>query len=536
MKGVQQTASRLQRQSATQVRGDSCDPDELCPGSIGGVCPADTVTAAGTTCRTGSGDLCDPDEECTGFADEACPTDSFAPSGTACDDDVFCFGPDTCDGSGTCTRPVRDCDDINECTEDTCDETGDTCVNDSFCDMSGRALYNEIVTGPADSPNLLNPIDDVDITLTGDGAGSTATANDGTYSFVDEAGSVTVTPSRAATEDDVDLALSASDASLISMASVGLEPFTPKQFEAGDVSNNGALSSFDAALVSQRAVDIITTFSTLGGASWFFVPTASTEDVTTGSAVTDIDFCGVIYGDVTMNWTGPTTLDPAKSATPAESTEFGDLHASWQNIDPRQVRQMIIDPSLEARIYVAQGLREQDDGSYEMVLGLSQSDGILGLDLSLQYDPDSVSIESLTRGRLARSFQLDSRQFENGTHGVSLFSPIPMQGTGEFPRGAPADQWSAERSALRGDRSGKRRCDPSFLGRRCGKRRPSQPRCVAAARGGSRSGGTRTELELDRDLGDRLAEQAGLDHPLVLDVPAGSTCDDRRREGGCVSY
>ena len=153
--------------------------------------------------------------------------------------------------------------------------------------------------------------------------------------------------------------------------------------------------------------------------------------MTTGSDVTDIDFCGVIYGDVTMNWVGPSTIIPAKSGAPADSSQ-DDLHAIWQDLDPEQVRQMAVEPSIEATIYVAQGPRLQRDGSYEMVLGLSDSDGILGLDLSLRYDPKTVSIESLTPTGLAERFQLDANRVADGTHGVALFSPVPMLGTGEF--------------------------------------------------------------------------------------------------------
>ena len=80
--------------------GDLCDPDESCPGTAGGGCPADTISAATTICRTGSGDICDPDESCTGVADAACPTDAFeaatticnAGSGDLCDPDESCPG------------------------------------------------------------------------------------------------------------------------------------------------------------------------------------------------------------------------------------------------------------------------------------------------------------------------------------------------------------------------------------------------------------------------------------------------------------
>jgi hypothetical protein len=61
-----------------------------------------------------------------------------------CDDGEFCNGAETCDIGGTdlCQggTPV-DCDDGVACTEDSCDETGDTCVNepnDANCPDDGE--------------------------------------------------------------------------------------------------------------------------------------------------------------------------------------------------------------------------------------------------------------------------------------------------------------------------------------------------------------------------------------------------------------
>jgi hypothetical protein len=90
--------------SATTVcnpgSGDVCDPDESCPGTPGGACPADVIASATTICRAGSGDICDPDESCTGVADATCPPDFVEPPTTVCRPDAgVCDVEDYCPGT-----------------------------------------------------------------------------------------------------------------------------------------------------------------------------------------------------------------------------------------------------------------------------------------------------------------------------------------------------------------------------------------------------------------------------------------------------
>ncbi len=86
--------------------GDTCDPDELCPGSAGQTCPSDVVSPAATVCRAGSGDTCDPDEACSGTAGQACPSDTFQPNTTVCrtGSGDLCDTDESCPGSagGAC--------------------------------------------------------------------------------------------------------------------------------------------------------------------------------------------------------------------------------------------------------------------------------------------------------------------------------------------------------------------------------------------------------------------------------------------------
>jgi hypothetical protein len=112
--------------------GDSCDPDELCPGVAGGACPTDIVLTPDDVCRVGSGDLCDPDEFCTGIPRATCPPDGFEPAGFVCNPG----SGDVCDPEESCLGEAG-----QPCPADTvappntlCNAgSGDFCDPDEFC-------------------------------------------------------------------------------------------------------------------------------------------------------------------------------------------------------------------------------------------------------------------------------------------------------------------------------------------------------------------------------------------------------------------
>ncbi len=405
--------------------------------ATGGDCPTDAFVPATTVCRPATGQ-CDLAESCPG-TNAACPTDLFKAAGAVCTDNLVCTSytgapatPDGCQGGvDNCLGTAVTCpSDGNPCTNDVCTEARPGCGNDPICGISGVVLYNKIVAGadvPTGDPS--NPVGNATMTLTGGATGSTLTSNGpvpaaGTYSFSNVAGNITDTPTRSATANDILAGLDSSDPSLISKRSVNLPPpFTPRQFKAGDVSANGTISAFDAALVSQRAVNIITSFPALGGASWFFDPINRALIVNFTPGPTNADFVGVEYGDVSMSWVGPSNPFASPRST---------MPDRWLALDPTRVQQIVPGPDATATAYVSQTPRLLEDGSYEMVLGLAQADGIISLDLSLQYDPAIVTIESLTPVGLAELFAMDVNNTAAGEHAIALYCPAPMQGTGDF--------------------------------------------------------------------------------------------------------
>jgi hypothetical protein len=107
-----------------------CDDGEYCNGS---------ETCVDSVCQAGTPVDCDDIIACTDdTCDEMNDTCVNTPNDSNCDDGEYCNGTETCDGVTGCQAGTApDCSDSVACTDDTCDEVNDTCVNtpnDANCD------------------------------------------------------------------------------------------------------------------------------------------------------------------------------------------------------------------------------------------------------------------------------------------------------------------------------------------------------------------------------------------------------------------
>ena len=149
--------------------GDPCQAGEVCNEGADS-CDQPAVCGDGTV---DAGESCD-DGPANGSTSCGCQPDCTLPSaGTSCADSAFCNGDETCDGAGACQAgtPVV-CNDGVGCTDDSCDEANDTCVNatnDANCADDGLfCTGNEF----CDAVN--------DCSATGDPCQAGETCNEGT--------------------------------------------------------------------------------------------------------------------------------------------------------------------------------------------------------------------------------------------------------------------------------------------------------------------------------------------------------------------
>src|SRR5262249_28595784 len=182
--------------------------------------------------------------------------------------------------------------------------------------------------GPVE-PSLKGiPDENVNRTSSLEGSASAMTDAGGSYAFTDEGGNVTLTPAavRVMTDEtECHASITAADATETAKGAIGLVTLTTNQRIAADVSNNGTVSSFDAALTAQKAVAspcLAYAFPvrTATGSDWAFRPVSRSYTPLTGAGE-DYSFLGILYGDTTGNWTAPVLALSADEKRQAPSLE-----------------------------------------------------------------------------------------------------------------------------------------------------------------------------------------------------------------------
>jgi C1A family cysteine protease len=124
----------------------SCSGTQICNAGVWGSC-----SSSGNSCNDGlycnEGETCNSlgfcsggtTKDCSYLSDQCnvgvcneildkCEKDSTSKEGLACNDGLYCTVNDVCKAGG-CFGSARDCSDSYSCTDDTCDETNDLCLN-----------------------------------------------------------------------------------------------------------------------------------------------------------------------------------------------------------------------------------------------------------------------------------------------------------------------------------------------------------------------------------------------------------------------
>jgi hypothetical protein len=156
----------------------------------------------------------------------------------------------------------------------------------------GRSISGSVLYGTAPTPFGI--------------AGVRVTASSGSTVFTDANGAYVVTnlgtgsvlllPSLPALPSVN--GITAADASLLLQAVLGIVTLTPDQGIAADVSGNGAITPFDAALIARFAVGLPNVVYT---GSWRFSPPNRSYD-SLPMDLTSQDFALILMGEVTGNW------------------------------------------------------------------------------------------------------------------------------------------------------------------------------------------------------------------------------------------
>lgn len=126
-------------------------------------------------------------------------------------------------------------------------------------------------------------------------------------------------------------AIDAADAYALLTATVGMIAVSPEMMLAGDVTGNGHLSGYDAALIGRRGQGNTETFpatDSCGGAAWAFIPEPASvpNQVITTPALS--------LGECTAGMLSYTPLSGDATAQNFSAVLFGDVDGSWEPAGP----------------------------------------------------------------------------------------------------------------------------------------------------------------------------------------------------------
>ena len=382
----------------------------------------------------GDWDLCNGHESCDG--DGACRPGA----GDVCDDHDPCTD-DACHAESGCSRTFNTspCDDGNPCTVNDACSAGACLSGGPSCAVSGTVRYYRSSTGAPSEPSA-KPVRTVGIDGTGDAVADATTGGDGAYTLDQLAGDVTVrtTPKfgnpRASDENG---AVTSFDAALIGQAAVGSTELSPNQVIAADVSGAGGVSSYDAALVAQYAVQLVDHFPVAldGGSDWAFrrcdaYPTCQEpvyQHAPLGGPATD-DFYAILFGDVSGNWTGDAGVSAAGFGGPEASAAARDRA---QATEPREAQPPPRRSGAAVLRLTGQPRPALVGKPYRVLISVDNADGILGLDYELAYDSAQVSIRHVEPVGLAAGCSLATRDLDGRNLGA-LYCARPLMGSGEL--------------------------------------------------------------------------------------------------------
>jgi hypothetical protein len=296
-------------------------------------------------------------------------------------------------------------------------------LTDEICTVSGTVLY--YLDGSLAEPSA-KPVPYVGIDARGDTTPEATTNSSGAYTVGGLYGNVTVTTLAkfgSPRASDHNGAISSLDASAVARAAVGAETLSSHRRVAV-----GLVDHFPVAVTA--------------GSDWKFekcdpvypddcgAPSYSFNPFTT--AQTGKNFYALLYGEVTGNWqpgggglllsepvSGEEVAAMARDRSFAEQLRLESRRAPVDrptNAGPAELTLLGWKP-LKA------GERRQ------LTIDLRNAEGILGLDLKLEYEPSRLSIVGVETAGIGTALNL-ARSDEAGEHRIAAYGVEPLTGSG----------------------------------------------------------------------------------------------------------
>ena len=280
----------------------------------------------------------------------------------------------------------------------------------------GRSVSGSVLYGT--SPTTLG-VPGVRVVGLGNPSSTTFTDASGVYALTGlGTGSLTVVPSLVTIP--AANGITAADASLVLQAVLGTATLNANQLIAADVSGNGSVSSFDAALIAKYAVGLP---NTVFAGSWRFSPTQLSFP-SLPADLTGQDFALILMGEVTGNWTPPSSPGSSQFVAGTETLQQTTTPIATARPSPGGSSIKISLPALTAQI-----------GSIAIPVTLGNYSGqvVTSYQFDLRYDP-SVLVPDATPialgNTISSGFAFEANALQPGILRVAVYGANSVPGNG----------------------------------------------------------------------------------------------------------
>jgi len=236
------------------------------------------------------------------------------------------------------------------------------------------------------------------LTLEGDRVYTDLSNAAGAYTVTGaQVGDYALTPSKS---DDVN-DISGYDASLVLQDATGLITLDGHQATAADVNRNETITSMDAFYILQKAVELITLPFPGADVVWDFDPVSRTY-TNLSSDLTGQDFTAILLGDVSGNWSAPSSQG---LTTLADELAVIQVQGGMPDASGAVTATVLIEPG-GAQVY--------------------------GVDLALAYRPDAATALTVELDSLAEGWMMAANLNQPGEITVSLAGALPITEAGSL--------------------------------------------------------------------------------------------------------
>jgi hypothetical protein len=271
--------------------------------------------------------------------------------------------------------------------------------------VSGNVIYGN------PHPSSIRPVADVDIMAAGDPSVVGRTGPDRTPSWGRYAltgfgeSSYMMTPSKIGTHSNF---INSFDAAKIAQHAAAVEFLDSNQRMAADVSGNGLINSYDAALVAGYAVNSAYSHGLTG--TWNFSPGNRSYEYIIND-ISEQDYTAFLMGEVSGNWNN-------QGGGGGGTRPAGVTHVEGDTV--------ISAPSVSSARHMI---------SVPVTIENARDKGIISYEFDLRYDP-SVMLPAANPVSLARTvsrgFSVVYNSAEPGLLKVAVYGAVPVNADGEL--------------------------------------------------------------------------------------------------------